>query len=508
MKIYKIIFTIILGLVIGSCSLTEDPPFLSNDSAFATLGNSRSTLDGVYNALAGYNNMGFFYHYMIGGNSGFFVSGKGNRNTAADNVNLCSLKPLPNSVHLEKLWGSLYQTIVRANDVIASVPEVIAPATNDDVGMNDVLGQAYFIRAYSYFNLVRLWGAVPLRLEPTTVDNVNMPKSSAKIVFEQIIKDADAAQRLMLTKEMQRPGYPANLAASMLAAKVYVHLATADPEIQDAGSAYWTLAYNEAKEVYGAYTLVSDYATLWEETGGNNTQESIFEVQFNDVATSNLIKLYTGSQATMGATWGRLKINPEVYDLHAAIYPGDQRIDETFISSYVKPKNGATQKSYPTITSRNNFKAGFPYLYKYWEKNSSNTTSTNLKNFIIFRYADLLLTLAEISNELQNGEEMGYVTEVLARVGMTPQAEYSNGQDAFRDAIMKEYRFELLGEGQDWFNNRRRGYDFFRTNVIVPHNTAPTFKASVDVTLLDNDESVMLLPYPSSEINANQEINN
>ena len=46
---------------------------------------------------------------------------------------------------------------------------------------------------------------------------------------------------------------------------------------------------------------------------------------------------------------------------------------------------------------------------------------------------------------------------------------------------MKEYQFELIGEGHDWFNNRRRGYNYFLDNIIIPHNTAASFKASVDV---------------------------
>ena len=71
---------------------------------------------------------------------------------------------------------------------------------------------------------------------------------------------------------------------------------------------------------------------------------------------------------------------------------------------------------------------------------------------------------------LENGEQLGYVTEVLGRVGLAPQAGYSGGKEAFRLAVMQEYTFELLGEGHDWFNNRRRGYQFFLDNVILPHN--------------------------------------
>ena len=80
----------------------------------------------------------------------------------------------------------------------------------------------------------------------------------------------------------------------------------------------------------------------------------------------------------------------------------------------------------------------FPLPFKTSIKDKTQTNNISQRNTIVYRYADLLLMLAEISNELQNGEQIGYVTEVLSRVGLTPRAEYSGGQYAFREAIMEE----------------------------------------------------------------------
>ena len=126
---------------------------------------------------------------------------------------------------------------------------------------------------------------------------------------------------------------------------------------------------------------------------------------------------------------------------------------------------------------------------------------------IIYRYAELLLMLAEISNELQNGEQLGYVSEVLARVGLEPHPGYLSDQVAFRDAIMDEYRFELIGEGEDAHHNRRRGYDYFLENTILRHNENGNFNLNVDLTLNEDESAVMKLPIPLSEINTNQLIN-
>jgi len=73
---------------------------------------------------------------------------------------------------------------------------------------------------------------------------------------------------------------------------------------------------------------------------------------------------------------------------------------------------------------------------------------------------------------------------------------------------MKEYQFELMGEGHDWFNNRRRGYNYFLNTIIIPHNTAASFNDSVDVTHDTDETMVMSIPMSVAEINANNEISN
>ena len=90
---------------------------------------------------------------------------------------------------------------------------------------------------------------------------------------------------------------------------------------------------------------------------------------------------------------------------------------------------------------------------------------------------------------------------------MTPQVGFYGSQDDFRKAIMNEYRFELIGEGEDSHNNRRRGFDYFLTHTINKHNNNPIFSPNVDIELSTNPDQVMQLPIPLSEINANDLIN-
>jgi hypothetical protein len=130
------------------------------------------------------------------------------------------------------------------------------------------------------------------------------------------------------------------------------------------------------------------------------------------------------------------------------------------------------------------------------------------KNVVVYRYAELLLMLSEISNELQNGEQLVYVTEVLNRAGVNNTVYAGASQSDFRDQIMKEYRYELIGEGEDAHNNRRRGFDYFLNNIIIPHNTNSNLNFnSLDLTLSTDPSQVMYLPLPLTEINTNELIN-
>jgi len=200
--------------------------------------------------------------------------------------------------------------------------------------------------------------------------------------------------------------------------------------------------------------------------------------------------------------------------LHVDTYPNDPRIDATFLTSYTQPlKNNKLFTTYPDyekdrtkLKKDKDFQYAFPYFRKLGSKDQNKTSLEGDINVIVYRYAELLLMLAEISNELNNGEQMMYVTEVLARNELAPQAEYAGSQEDFRKAIMKEYQFELLLEGQDWFTNRRRGYAYFKEYIIDPHNNYEKFNPIVDVTFEEDEATVMHAPFPQAEIIGNEAI--
>lgn len=496
------VLLLITGMVFNGCSLEEETPFLDNESIYANAANARLGLDGIYQGVAAYDLYGNIYYFLNGLYSGMMVSKRGGNNVnTIYNTTLANLNVPSGSVDLNDVWKQTYRGIGRANDAISLAIPTEDPQTNDELVINDVLGQAYFVRAFLYFKLVSLWGEVPLRLVPTTPDNIHLATSSRKEVFEQVIADAEMAISLM--NGTAGDHYPASYAVNMLLAKVYMSLATAPASVQDGVSNYWQEAYDQAIQVYGQYSLVADYSDLFAEDESNGSTESIFELQSSDGASTDWPRSYSPSNFINVNTFGRLQVNADFHDLHVATYPSDPRLASTFISSYTN-SNGGNTTLYPD-RSRNNFGNAHPYFFKLSEKNQSEDDLFTNQNIIIYRYGELLLMLAEISNELQNGEETGYVEELLSRVGVTPHPDYYTGQATFRNAIMREYQFELLGEGEDCINLRRRGYDWYKTNVIDYHNNNPLFDPLVDVMHTEGEE-LMFLPIPDAEINTNQEI--
>jgi hypothetical protein len=495
-NLYKLLMlTFFCSALYVSCNLEENPPYLSQNSVYEDEATASTALNGVFNPLTNQFYYGHDYHVINAYMSGMFAAKKG-----SDRYTIGALSPTPTFNYITKFWELSYQTIGRANDMIANVEE-----GTGNVELDNILGIAYFVRANTYLNLVRLYGGVPLKIAPATAETLHQPRASKEDVYALIIADGEKAKSLMKEPAEQIGGRPGKYAANMLLAKAYMTLAG-----NDNTSAYWQKAYDEAIQVYGQYTLVSNFDDLFSsEATANNNSESIYEIQFNSEVPSKIGRVFTPNAAYAGSGWERIRALPEVVDAHAARYPDDPRYNFTFRDQYNRFNNNTLVKVYPART-RANFNVAFTYINKYFVKDQTTNTDANNYNFVQYRYGDLLLMLAEIENELNGpANAYKYVNEVLTRArnsgtGVTEPANWSGlSQDDFRAAIMKEYHFELLGEGHDFFVGHRRGYDFFKTNYIDVHNARND--KGFDPVFPEN-ESVMLLPIPSDEIGANREI--
>ena len=512
LKIFLLIF-----VTFSSCDMEENPPYL-DENVYNDTSTVGATLDGIYAALASYNAQTRRY-IIVNGYSGFFNTRKQGANiNNPNNANLFSLKPTSNDSDSAQLWSGLYSAIGRTNAAIANIPVDNSENISDNsLLFNDVAGQARFVRAWCYFSLVRLYGDIPLVTALPSSDNLMVGLSPAKEIYSQIIVDAEIASNLIngAAENSNNNIYIKSYAANMLLAKVYMTLATNPQLVPDelSGSNFWQLAYEQASAIYGQYSLLADYPSLFT-LENENSVESIFELQITQAASnSQMGRNFTPNNYKAGQCFGWFSVNKDIYDNHAATYPGDVRLEgATIISEYTNnnPASnwfGNTQKTYPS-RNRQHYRNAHPYLFKFANKDIGHSNQYDDRNILIYRYADLLLMLAEISNELQNGEQLGYVTEVLNRSNLNSNSFAIADQETFRDLIMNEYKYELLGEGEDAHNNRRRGFDYFLNNVIIPHNTNSSLNFSAfDLTLSEDESQVMYLPLPATEINTNELIN-
>lgn len=558
----KINYIILLSLSIffSSCQdfLEETPTTqLTSEQIYNSPTTALGALNGCYSILGSYDLYAYRFYYLTETASGLFTS---IRTNVSDNA-LASLNVATNDIHNEKVFIANYATIGIANDILYNLH---LPQNHlDSLTKAKVIGEASFIRALCYFNLVRMYGRVSLVTQPVTSNaDAQKPRSSIISIYKQIISDLDTSFVKMPEVGSQEPGRPHRWAAKALEAKVYLTMATCDSIKAEDKTGCWDSAYVKAKQVVyvdyqsatptqlrSAYSLVKQkstptpatYFTTFSNlfgTASKNNAESIFEIQMS--ITQGGLKV-TDATYPKGYEWmyssynnnqmGKMRPNKEAYDLYQA---ADPRRAAFFIPSTYYAWAVATGTTVPVkkvnycYPSTELAATDFPYLNKYIDPNFSTGSSCN---FVVYRYADLLLVLAEAANELgKTVEATTYVNWIQLRardkngdglaIGSseaTP-AYWSTtlSQDAFRTKIMYERVIELFGEGEDWFTTHRRK-DFF-TIIVNNHNakldgltTDPAIHNAFPSRFLfyypvDKIDRNMLFPYPSTEISNNEAI--
>ena len=381
-----------------------------------------------------------------------------------------------------------YDVIARANQVLAAIDD----AEIDQSAKDNLKGQALFLRAFAYLDLVRFYGAVPLPLEPaTSLESASLPRSPASAVYDQIITDATEAASLLPNRPNQTPGRATSGAAWTLLGDVYITLEQ------------WGKAEEALKNVT-EYSLLADYADIFDPANKNNS-ESIFEIQYMGGASQGLYSTFpydfvpiTGSPSKLtmgppGPTQSVAGWNIPSQDLIAAYEDttGDERFDAS-INFYTGP----------SPISDTNY-VNLPYIKKYQHPHSIYE-QTN-QNFPVYRYAGVLLMLAEATNEQgKTGEARDYLNQVRSRAGLGGTS--ATGQTALREAILHERRIELAFENKRWL-------DLVRTGKAVPvmNDYGAELKSDPDYYYLSPntynvDQNDLLFPIPYSEIQANPEL--
>ncbi|HEY7896669.1 MAG TPA: RagB/SusD family nutrient uptake outer membrane protein [Gemmatimonadaceae bacterium] len=339
------------------------------------------------------------------------------------------------------IWIAIYDDINRANEIIAKVPQV--PGLDADE-MHEIIGEAYFLRALNYHNLVKVFGGVPLRLAPATSinDPVGSTRASVADTYVQILKDLDSAQTFIANADQTTQ---ASLGAVMaLRARVLLYEGDYPGALQAA----------KAVEDLGQYSLAPNFADLFSETG-SPTPEDIFRIIFTAQQFNNLSFYYLFD--------GRYEVAPTpdlMHDFDPSFDPNDD------VANYA-PTDKRGQWSI-TIEDDNQQGAKF-----------RSVQGTEFPHVI--RFAEVLLIRAEAEARVGSLDTArAKVNEIRARAGLAPIGSLS--QTDMINTIIDERRKELAFEGDRWPDLVRLGLAASVLDIPAQQTLYPIPQREIDVT--------------------------
>ncbi len=416
-----VIFVLMASLVGISCDSFLDvepvdridaPSFFSTDQELLI------GMNGVYAAQRSIYGSGTIYNIIEGrsDNTGL------DHTDQAERVEIDIFAEVPGNLLLDITWAAMYNCINLANTVIVRGPD----ADGDAALIARIVGEAKFVRAFTYYHMVNLWGGTPLRVTPTEdFEETAIARSSEAEVYDQIVRDlTEAAAVLPETYDGSsghEVGRATNSAALTLLGKV---------ELQRGNAGAATAAL---RQVVNRYSLLSDYGMI-HSPGNDNSAESIFEVSFNPANQTGLFRQHFIPQS--------------VADELGIVAGGSTReilfpfVTQDLIDAFDDPNDLRIPYTFGTIEGRE--PGG--YITKFIDTSAESDGAD--VNLVLLRHADVLLSLAESLGE--GGEAYALINEVRSRAGLADIGPDTPG--SFMEKLMKERRLEFAFEMHRWFD--------------------------------------------------------
>ncbi len=331
-------------------------------------------------------------------------------------------------VQIDSYWRGQWNGVNRANQVITKVPAIAM----DEALKTRLIGEARFLRAFHYWNLVRAFGGVPIYDGLPPDGNYNLPRASKEEVYNMIIADLQFAGENLPVSYGSEQGRATKGAAKAYLSKVYLYQEN------------WAQAFALSNEVMGmGYDLLPDYNSVFR-IQNENSVESIFEMQATYVAGNCGVSnsQFSETQGVRGQFgWG---FNVPSQNLADSFEAGDVRRDATIIF------RGETTPEGDFIAEEGDNPMYNQKSYVPSSQIGPGCSSGSDQNMRLMRFAEVLLINAEAANELNNtSAALASMNRVRDRADL--EDFDSADQEAIRQAIWKERRSEFAMEGIDRF---------------------------------------------------------
>ena len=369
----------------------------------------------------------------------------------------------------EQAWTNFYDIIANSNNILDRIDE-----TEMDNNVRDrIKGEVYFLRAYSYFYLVRLFGELPIITHafrsPDEIASFNMTRKPVSEVYQLIEDDLLASYDLLKNKTGVYKSRATAGTAQMLLGKVYL----TKHQYNDAEAILKQVIENPDYN----YKLMEDYSVLFA-NNNDDLQESIFEIKYisGNVGEGNSFSTETG---------------PALFN--AALFPNNMNGSGNLVPTedmFDAYENGDLRKAV-SVSDSVPLTNGEYEIYIWGKKFTDFTVGVAGDggiNWTCLRYADVLLMYAEALNELgQTDNALTYINLIRDRAGLDPLSGLN--KDECIIALEKERRIEFLYEGHRWFDLIRTGR--FKT---VMNNYFAQIGYNYEV-----EDYKLLLPIPKRE---------
>ncbi|WP_448105218.1 RagB/SusD family nutrient uptake outer membrane protein [Pedobacter panaciterrae] len=482
-------FLVLTVYTLGFTSCTKfldesDPSNFTVENYFTKPEHARSSVNAIYASMRDPMSSGF------GGGPWTmteFATGQAatDLGQAVDSYFVKDLQNTADNSYGLNYWQNYYKGIGNANLSIAKIPSIPMDAAE----AKKLLGEAHFLRAWYYFNLVQMFGNIPLITAPVDLksDQLRPKQAAPDDVYKLIVEDLKTAEAAGLAW-VDVTGRVSLGAVKSLLAKVY--LTMAGYPLQK-GAEYFDLAAKKSEEVIDSkqFKLFNSYGDL-HNPAKKNMEENIFMIQYKT--------------QIIPANWQELIIP---YNKNISAYSaetGGIYATADFVKSYdpadLRAKEG--QFFFTKFTNQDNrnlvVDLGGYFIYKIFDVAAHTSTANSDLNWSLLRYAEVLLIYAEAANEV-NGPSTKIYDEVnLIRTRAQLPKLTGLSKDQLREAIWRERWYELCFENVTWFDMARLRKAFNVNTKEFDNYVGHKFSYGPVLT-----QRELLFPIPSRELRNN-----